>query len=121
MGWRSLADWPRCVRERRSRATRRRSNDLLATVTDGARCALAGQQQTVVGSLLALAGQRPRPHVVETDGEAPGPMLVTELLDIVDGQAIYDEEFTRKQPDWTYDEIDSGESPVDRLTDHRQD
>ena len=48
-------------------------------------------------------------------------MLVAELLDIVDGQAIYDEEFTRKQPDWTYDEIDSGQSPVDRLTDHRQD
>jgi hypothetical protein len=93
----------------------------LATVTDGARCALAGQQQSVVRSLLALAGLRPRPQPAQADGEATGPVLVAELLDIVDGQAIYDEEFRRKQPDWTYDEIDSGQSPVDRLTDHRQD
>jgi NADH:ubiquinone oxidoreductase subunit F (NADH-binding) len=93
----------------------------LATVTDGARCALAGQQQSVVGSLLALAGQRQRPHAVEVDGQASGPMLVAELLDIVDGRAIYDEEFTRKQADWTYDALDSGQSPVDRLTDHRLD
>jgi hypothetical protein len=98
-------------------------DELLATVTDGARCALAGQQQSVLASLLALAGrQRPRPEpAAEGDGEAPAPLLVAELLDIVDGQAIYDEEFERKQPDWTYDEIDSGQSPVDRLTDHRLD
>jgi NADH-quinone oxidoreductase subunit F len=96
-------------------------DERLATVTDGARCALAGQQQSVVGSLLALAGQRPRPQAVESDGEVAGPMLVAEMLDIVDGQAIVDDEFTRKQPDWTYDEIDSGQSPVDRLTDHRED
>ena len=97
-------------------------DDRLATVTDGARCALAGQQQSVVASLLALAAQLPRPQpAVDDDGEAPGPLLVAELLDIVDGQAIYDDEFTRKQPDWTYDEIDSGQSPVDRLTDHRLD
>ena len=35
--------------------------DLLATVADGARCALAGQQQSAVGSLVALAGGHPRP------------------------------------------------------------
>jgi NADH:ubiquinone oxidoreductase subunit F (NADH-binding) len=93
----------------------------LATVTDGARCALAGQQQSVVGSLLALAGQRQPPRAVEVDGQPPTPMLVAELLDIVDGQAIYDEEFKRKQADWTYDALDSGQSPVDRLTDHRLD
>ena len=36
-------------------------SDLLATVADGARCALAGQQQSAVGSLVALAGGHPRP------------------------------------------------------------
>jgi NADH:ubiquinone oxidoreductase subunit F (NADH-binding) len=96
--------------------------DLLSTVADGARCALAGQQQSAVGSLVALAGQRPRPPVAaEGEGEAAGPMLVAELVDIDDGKAIYDEEFAGKQPDWTYDEVDSGQSPVDRLTDRRAD
>ena len=96
-------------------------SDLLGTVADGARCALAGQQQSAVGSLLALAEQRPRPQTTEGDAEPPGPLLVAELLDIDDGKAVYDEEFARKQPDWTYDEIDSGQSPVDRLTDKRAD
>jgi NADH-quinone oxidoreductase subunit F len=96
-------------------------SDLLATVADGARCALAGQQQSAAGSLVALAQQRPRPEPADIDAEPPGPLLVAELLDIDDGKAVYDEEFLRKQPDWTYDEIDSGQSPVDRLTDKRAD
>ncbi len=96
-------------------------HDLLATVADGARCALAGQQQSAVGSLVALAEQAPRPPSGDGDIEPPGPLLIAELVDIVDGQAVYDEEFTDKQPDWTYDEIDSGQSPVDRLTDKRAD
>jgi NADH-quinone oxidoreductase subunit F len=95
--------------------------DLLGTVADGARCALAGQQQSATGSLVALAGRLPRPSVDDGDVEPAGPLLVAELVDIVDGQAVYDEEFTRKQPDWTYGEIDSGQSPVDRLTDRRAD
>ena len=94
---------------------------LLATVADGARCALAGQQQSATGSLVALAGRHPRPPAVDGDGEVTGPLLVAELVDIVDGRAVYDEEFTDKQPDWTYGEIDSGQSPVDRLTDKRAD
>ena len=93
-------------------------SDLLATVADGARCALAGQQQTAVGSLVALAGGHPRPTA---DGEAIEPMLVAELVDLDDGKAVYDTEFVGKQPDWTYDAIDSGQSPVDRLTDKRAD
>ncbi len=86
---------------------------LLATVTDEARCALAGQHQTVVASLLALAGERP-PSVA--------PFLIAELVDIdASGNPIYDETFVDKQPDWTYDETDSGQSPADRLTDKRAD
>jgi NADH:ubiquinone oxidoreductase subunit F (NADH-binding) len=95
--------------------------DLLATVADGARCALAAQQQSAVGSLVALAGQRPRPPSADGETEPRGPLLIAELVDIADGLAVYDEEFTSKQPDWTYDEIDSGQSPVDRLTDKRAD
>jgi NADH:ubiquinone oxidoreductase subunit F (NADH-binding) len=95
--------------------------DLLATVADGARCALAGQQQSATGSLVALAGQQRRQRTAERDGDYAEPLLVAELVDIVDGRAVYDEEFVRKQPDWTYDEVDSGQSPVDRLTDRRAD
>jgi NADH:ubiquinone oxidoreductase subunit F (NADH-binding) len=85
----------------------------LATITDGARCALAGQHQAVVTSLLALAGER-RPTTAR--------YLVAELVDIdADGNAIYDESFLGKQPDWTFDEVDSGRSPADRLADHRAD
>jgi NADH:ubiquinone oxidoreductase subunit F (NADH-binding) len=90
-----------------------RVDGYLATVTDEARCALAGQQQTVVSSLLALAGERPNDVA---------PFLIAELIDIdQDGHAIYDETFVEKQPDWTYDDIDSGQTPVDRLTDKRDD
>ncbi len=96
-------------------------SDLLSTVADGARCALAAQQQSAVGSLVALAAQRPRPPISADEVEPAGPLLVAELVDIDDGKAIYDEEFASKQPDWTYDEVDSGQSPVDRLTDRRAD
>ena len=80
---------------------------LSATVTNEARCALAGQQQTVVSSLLALAGSRP---------DSVTPFLIAELIDIdAEGRPIYDESFVEKQPDWTYDDVDSGQAPVDRL------
>ena len=32
-----------------------------------------------------------------------------------------DTSFADKQPDWTYDEVDSGKTPVERFTDHRTD
>jgi NADH-quinone oxidoreductase subunit F len=84
-----------------------RVDDYLVTVTNEARCALAGQQQTVVSSLLALAGSRP---------DSVTPFLIAELIDIdAEGRPIYDESFVEKQPDWTYDDVDSGQAPVDRL------
>ncbi|MGH9135840.1 MAG: NADH-ubiquinone oxidoreductase-F iron-sulfur binding region domain-containing protein, partial [Acidimicrobiales bacterium] len=92
--------------------------DLLGTVADEARCALAVQHQYAVGSLVALAGEPPTPS---GDTVARTPLPIAELLDIDDGKAIYDEGFASKQPDWTYDEIDSGQTPVDRITDRRAD
>ncbi len=93
--------------------------DHLATVADGARCALASQQQAVVGSLLALLGPA---GVTDPEATSIAPLLIAELIDIdVDGVATYDDGYAGKQPDWTYDEVDSGQSPVDRLTDRRAD
>jgi hypothetical protein len=48
-------------------------------------------------------------------------MLIAELLDIDDGVAQVDGRFADKQPDWTFDDVDSGQSPVERLTDRRAD
>jgi hypothetical protein len=44
------------------------------------------------------------------------PFLVASLVDITDdGRAVVDERQRVKQPDWTFDEVDSGQSPADRL------
>lgn len=101
--------------------TRQALTDHLATVTDGARCALAGQQQTVVSSLIDMVDTA-QPGRPGDDRRPVAPLLIAELVDIDDdGVATYDERFVDKQPDWTYDDVDSGQSPVDRLTDRRAD
>jgi NADH:ubiquinone oxidoreductase subunit F (NADH-binding) len=88
------------------------------TVTDGARCNLAQQQQVVVSGVLRRWGGLVADHVAGT--AAPrGPLIVAELLDLDDGDAVIDLRHEDKQPDWTYDERDSGMSPADRLADHR--
>jgi len=89
-----------------------------STVADGARCNLALQQQIIVSGLLRDASQLVQAHL---DGTSPPrePMVVAELLDIDDEGAAVDVRHVEKQPDWTYDDEDSGMAPVDRLTDHR--
>jgi NADH-quinone oxidoreductase subunit F len=91
----------------------------LVTVTDGARCSLASQHQTVIGSLLRKfdreIGTRFQPNA-----EAVGVHVISALVDIVDEAARYDTSFVDKQPDWTFDEVDSGKTPVERFTDHRE-
>ncbi len=54
-----------------------------------------------------------RAHI---DGDAPpaSPVLIAGLADVRDGEAILEERQAAKQPDWTFDAIDSGESPADR-------
>jgi hypothetical protein len=47
------------------------------------------------------------------------PALVAEITSIADGRSVVDERHAQKQPDWTYDEVDSGQWPADRLDDHR--
>ena len=45
--------------------------------------------------------------------------LIAQLVDIDDHGATIDSTFGDKQPDWTYDDVDSGKTPVERFTDHR--
>lgn len=91
---------------------------LLVGVIDGARCNLASQQQTVVGSVLGLFDDEVRAHV--DHGAAPvEPVLIAPVVDIVDGLATHDERQRDKQPDWTFDPTYSGQWPADRLGEHR--
>jgi NADH-quinone oxidoreductase subunit F len=92
----------------------------LATVADGARCSLAAQQQTVVGSLLN-AFDKSVNSSFEPGATPVEVRLVAALVDIGEQGANIDTSFAGKQPDWTYDEVDSGKTPVERFTDHRAD
>jgi NADH:ubiquinone oxidoreductase subunit F (NADH-binding) len=91
----------------------------LDTVTNEARCNLAAQQQIVIGSLLARCGDlsAARPVVADEVVEAARARVLVPLVDIVDGEAVYDEREAMKQPDWTFDDIDSGTYPAQRLQD----
>lgn len=87
--------------------------DRLATVADEARCFLAHQHQQVVQSVLRLFPDAVRAHAAP--GAPPSHMeLVAPITDIEGDVATLDERHLRKQPDWTYDEVDSGQSPADR-------
>lgn len=90
----------------------------VSSVANEARCFLATQHQVVVSSLLDGFPEEIGRHV---NGEAHGvePALVAELVDISADGALIDEGHRNKQPDWTYDEEDSGQSPADRLGEHR--
>ena len=95
--------------------------DRLATITKGARCSLASQQQVVIGSLVALCARTPVLLSVDAPDDATGRAerilgsALRPLLDIVDGVAVLDDSFAGKQPDWSYDEQGSGLYPVQRL------
>lgn len=84
------------------------------TVTDGARCYLAQQQQDVIGSILALFPDALARHAAGTVAPADVEPIAP-LADIVEGNAVLDTDELRKQPDWSYEEPWSGQSPVDRV------
>lgn len=88
------------------------------TVTDGARCNLAAQQQAVTVSLTRIASRDVAAHL-EGEAKPAGRFLVAELTGLDDDGATIDGRHVGKQPDWTYNPIDSGQTPADRLTDRR--
>jgi NADH-quinone oxidoreductase subunit F len=93
----------------------------LQTIADGARCNLASQQQAVVGRILHRWPDEPAAHAVA--GASSGtvePLLVSEIVELVDGEVTLDVRRRTKQPDWTHGEEWSGSYPADLLGDHRQ-
>ena len=91
---------------------------LLSTVAEGARCSLATQHQTVVGSILGTFDDQVG-ALLEAGGAPVQVRLIAELSNLDDNGATIDASFVDKQPDWTYGTIPSGKSPVDLLVDHR--
>ncbi len=89
-----------------------------ATVGDRARCYLATQHQVLATSILERFGDDVAAHLTGS-AAAVEPALVAELVDIADGRATFDERHLDKQPDWTFGEEYSGQSPADRLAEHR--
>ena len=87
----------------------------LETVTDGARCFLATQIQRVVGSITERFPEALAAHVDRTAGVAP-EYSIAAIRELDDGLVVLDEAELRKQPDWSHDRTDSGQSPADRLT-----
>jgi NADH:ubiquinone oxidoreductase subunit F (NADH-binding) len=90
----------------------------LATVAEGARCNLPYQTQAVVGSIFDLFDDEIAQHRDKT-GANSEPTFIAAILELADGRAQLDARQAQKQPDWTYDETDSGQWPADRLDDHR--
>jgi NADH-quinone oxidoreductase subunit F len=91
----------------------------IKTVADGARCSLGTQQQVVAAGLLEHFPDAVAAHLDHTTAST-APVAVAELVDIGDdGAARFDERHSAKQPDWTYDPVDSGKSPASRLGEHR--
>ncbi|MCU1393707.1 MAG: hypothetical protein JWM34_2135 [Ilumatobacteraceae bacterium] len=90
----------------------------LDTVVNGARCSLATQQQVVISSILDAF-----PHQVaaqaEVNARPVAPYAVAELMRIDDETSTLDDTFADKQPDWTHGPTDSGQSPAERLDEHR--
>lgn len=87
----------------------------LATVTDGARCYLAHQQERVVRGALALFPEEFEAH--RAGRRETATELILPIVDIVDGEAVLDTAHLAKQPDWSYAENDSGEWPAAALGD----
>jgi NADH:ubiquinone oxidoreductase subunit F (NADH-binding) len=91
-------------------------DDRLRTITDSARCFLASQHQRVVGSIVEHFGDALRAHA-EGKVDAAGEERVVAIRDLADGRMTLEEEQARKNPDWTFDAVDSGKTPAERLGD----
>jgi hypothetical protein len=84
----------------------------LETVTRGARCFLAQQQERVVASILA---EFPDAFAEHVSGHRPAARceVLAPVVDIVGGRAVLDSSQRAKRPDWSYRGAGSGASPAD--------
>jgi NADH:ubiquinone oxidoreductase subunit F (NADH-binding) len=91
----------------------------LASVADGARCSLAVQQQTVIGSTFDLYPAAFEDHARRRAGPTD-PEFIAAIADLDDGGVSLDEHQRTMQPDWTHDDVYSGKWPADLFDDPRE-
>jgi hypothetical protein len=84
----------------------------LETVPDSRRCFLAQQHHDVVRSLLDASW----PTVGAGGGDTLEPVRILPIVDVSNGEALLDVGHLDKQPDWSYDDVDSGTWPADTVT-----
>lgn len=89
-------------------------DDRLTTVADSARCNLASQYQLVLRSILDQHGDQVAAHAEGRAGPVD-PEVIAPIERLERGEAVLDSSHVDKQPDWTYEEAWSGQSPADRL------
>jgi len=77
-------------------------HDWLRKVTDGSRCFLAVEEQRVITSILSSFRDEVAEHIEAGRCPRPRPVTFPKLVDLRDGVAVYDEDYERKRPDWTY-------------------
>ena len=80
----------------------------LGHVTDGSRCFLATEEQIVVTSILRAFPDEFTEHIELGRCPRPRRLPIPKLVDLADGQAVYDESFWRKRPDWSYADLEPG-------------
>ena len=74
----------------------------LGKVTDGSRCFLATEEAQLVGSIVEQFSVEVEEHLVGDGCPRPRHLVIPKLVDVRDGNAVYDERQPRKAPDWTY-------------------
>ena len=64
-----------------------------------------------------MASNSPTPSQPHIDGARPpvASYPVAEILDLQGDGALINEQQLRRQPDWTFNDVDSGKSPADRI------
>ena len=94
-GSRSRASSIGCAARKPPISTCSSIDDHLRTVTEGARCFLATQQQQVIASIMELEGEHLGARARGDAGPAD-PILIGPLADIRDGEAVLDEHQLRE-------------------------
>jgi NADH-quinone oxidoreductase subunit F len=74
----------------------------LAKVTDGSRCYLATEESQLVGSIIEQFPGEIDEHLTGDGCPRRRHLVVPKLVDLRDGEAVYDKRQARKAPDWTY-------------------
>jgi NADH:ubiquinone oxidoreductase subunit F (NADH-binding) len=74
----------------------------LGKVTDGNRCFLAVEERQVISSILASFPEEVVAHLEGGGCPRPRALPLPKIVELSDGNVVYDEKHWRKQPDWTY-------------------